>query len=59
LVTLGNTGTIAGAIQTGAGNDGLTNATTGVWNAVSASVFGAGDDTRQLTHADHRPAWLR
>ena len=43
--TLNNSGTINGAIQTGAGNDTLTNATGGVWNAIGASDFGAGDDT--------------
>jgi outer membrane autotransporter protein len=42
---LNNSGTINGAIQTGAGNDSLTNAVGGVWNAVGASDFGAGDDT--------------
>jgi len=44
-VALNNSGTITGSIQTGAGNDSLTNAVGGVWNAVGASDFGAGDDT--------------
>ncbi|MBB6187992.1 hypothetical protein, partial [Rhodanobacter sp. MP7CTX1] len=43
--TLNNSGTITGAIQTGTGNDSLTNAVGGIWNAVGASDFGAGDDT--------------
>ena len=42
---LSNSGTINGAIQTGAGNDILSNAVGGIWNAVGASDFGAGDDT--------------
>jgi len=42
---LNNSGTITGAIQTGAGNDSLSNAVGGVWNAIGASDFGAGDDT--------------
>ena len=42
---LSNSGTINGAIQTGAGNDSLSNAVGGIWNAVGASDFGAGDDT--------------
>ena len=42
---ISNTGTINGAIQTGVGNDTLTNAVGGVWNAIGASDFGAGDDT--------------
>lgn len=42
--TLNNSGTINGAIQTGAGNDTFTNAVGGVWNAVGSSDFGAGDD---------------
>ncbi|MBB6189766.1 pertactin-like passenger domain-containing protein, partial [Rhodanobacter sp. MP7CTX1] len=43
--TLNNSGTINGAIQTGSGNDILTNDVSGIWNAVGTSDFGAGDDT--------------
>ena len=43
--TLSNTGTINGAIQTGAGSDIFTNAVGGVWNAAGSSSFGEGDDT--------------
>jgi hypothetical protein len=43
-VVIDNTGTLTGAVFTGAGDDIFNNASTGTWNAIGSSNFGAGDD---------------